>query len=379
MLRTALLVLCLLVSTACAGPTTQRVYFGTYTGGDSKGIYVAELDMKTGKVGEPRLAAELKNPSFLALHPNGKVLYAVSEVSTLDGQKTGGVSALSIDAKTGELTLLNQQPSGGGGPCHVAIDSKGRHVFAANYGGGSLIALPVDKSGKLGEATSFIQHEGSSVHARQKAPHAHAVNLDPSERYLVCSDLGLDKVMIYNYDGKTGKLTPAKSPFAKTAPAAGPRHFAYRPDGKFGYVINELNCTVTAFAHDASTGALTEVQTISTLPEGESVQRGYSTAEIFAHPTGKFLYGSNRGHDTIVVYAIDQKSGKLTLVSHHSTQGKTPRNFNLDPTGQFLLAGNQNSGTVAVYRIDQTTGSLTPTGQLVNVPRPVCVVFLPLD
>jgi len=307
-LASLLLVTCILSS---AHAESMRVYFGTYTGGESQGIYVADMDMKTGKLSKARLAAELKNPSFLALHPTGHFLYAVSEVSDTNGQKTGGISALAIDPKTGALRLLNQKPSKGAGPCHITIDSKGRHVFAANYGGGSLIAYRVNPSGRLVDQTAFIQHEGSSVHKRQKAPHAHAVNLDPSEKYLVCSDLGLDKVMIYAFDATTGTLTPGRgdAAFGKVEPGAGPRHFAYRPDGKFGYVINELNCTVTAFKHDAKTGSLSPIQTISTLPEGQSVQPGYSTAEVFAHPAGKFLYGSNRGHDTMSSIQLMSRPG----------------------------------------------------------------------
>lgn len=353
------------------------VYVGTYTGPNSKGIYQFELDLASGAMKPMGVAAETKSPSFLAIHPNRKYLYAVGEISDFDGKKSGAVSAFSIDSTTGKLTALNQQPSGGAGPCHVSVDPSGKVVLVANYGGGSVSAIPVQADGKLATPTSFIQHTGSSVNqSRQKEPHAHSINVDPAGKYAFAADLGLDKILIYKLDPAKGTLTPNELPYATVAPGSGPRHFAFHPSGKYAYVINEILCTMTAFKYDAGKGELTEIQTITTLPE--PVKPGYSTAEVVAHPSGKFLYGSNRGHDTIAVYAIDQATGKLTTVEHESTQGKMPRNFAIDPTGTYLLAENQGSGTIVVFKIDPATGKLDATGHKVEVPSPVCVRFLPV-
>jgi 6-phosphogluconolactonase len=356
---------------------SMLVYFGTYTGKKSRGIYVARFDAGSGRLSAPELAAEIASPSFLAAHPKGGFLYAVNEVGNYQGQKAGAVSAFAIDAATGKLSLLNQQSSGGGGPCHLVTDKKGRNVLVANYSGGSVAALPVRQDGALEPASAFVQHLGSSVNPRrQEAPHAHGIYLDAANRFVYVPDLGLDKVLIYRFDARQGTLTANDPSAASVAPGAGPRHFAFHPKGRFAYVINEITCTVTAFACDPKRGALTELQTLSTLPVGETVQPGYSTAELFTHPSGKFLYGSNRGHDTIVTYAIDAKTGRLTLVGHTPTQGKIPRSFGLDPTGRWLLAANQNSDTVVVFSIEPQTGRLTPTGQTVEVGAPVAVEFV---
>lgn len=356
------------------------VYIGTYTGPKSKGIYVSKLDLGSGKLSTPELAAEVTSPSFLAIHPNRQFLYAVNEVAAFDGQKAGAVSAFAIDSKTGKLTLLNQQSSGGGGPCHLVVDDSGKAVLVANYGGGSTCALPIEKDGRLGKATAFIQHTGSSVNPRrQEAPHAHGAYLDPANRFAFVPDLGLDKVLIFKFDAQQGSLTPNDPPAASVQPGAGPRHFAFHPSGRYAYVINEMSCTVTGFTYDAERGRLAEMQTVSTLPAGEAVQPGYSTAEIEVHPSGKFVYGSNRGHDTIAVYGVEANSGTLTLVEHQSTRGKTPRSFGIDPSGSYLLAANQNSDTVVVFKIDANTGRLTPTGNQIEVGLPVCVKFVPIQ
>lgn len=352
------------------------VFIGTYTGGESKGIYVSRLDLKTGKLSPAELAAETVNPSFLAIHPARKFLYAVGEISDFNGGKAGAVSAFALDAKSGKLAALNQQASGGAGPCHLVVDAAGKNVLVANYGGGSVACLPIQADGNLKPASSVIQHKGSGGDPRrQQGPHAHSINLDAANRFACAADLGLDKVLVYAFDAEHGKLAPNDPPAADLEPASGPRHFAFHPTGKFAYVINEMKLTVTAFAYDADRGVLTTLQTISTLPG--KIENGYSTAEVQVHPSGKFLYGSNRGHDTIAVFAIDQTTGKLTAVEHESTQGKTPRNFGIDPTGQYLLACNQNSHTIAVYRIDPKTGELSPTGQLLKAPSPVCVKMIP--
>jgi len=259
------------------------------------------------------------------------------------------------------------------------VDRAGKNVLVANYGGGSIACLPIGPDGKLAEAASFIQHEGSSVNpGRQKGPHAHGIYTDAASQFVFVPDLGLDKVMIYKLSAAGGKLTPNDPPFAAVAPGSGPRHFGFTPNGRFGYVINEMLCTMTAFSYDAKRGALKEVQTVSTLPAGVAVEKGFSTAEVFAHPNGKFLYGSNRGHDTIAVFAIDPKTGKLTAIQHAPSVVKVPRGFGIDPTGRYLIAGGQNSDNAAVFRIDGSTGKLSPTGQIVTVGSPVCVVFLAL-
>jgi 6-phosphogluconolactonase len=355
------------------------VYYGTYTGAKSKGIYVSRFDADTGKLAAAQLAAEIPSPSFLAVHPGNRFLYAVNEVSKYDGKAAGSVSAFSIDATSGKLALLNTQSSGGPGPCHLVVDKAGRHVLVANYGGGSVGVLPITKSGSLEAASAFVQHAGSSVNkSRQEAPHAHGIYLDGRNRFAYVPDLGLDQVLIYRFDTRKGTLTPNVPPFGALPDGSGPRHFALHPGGEFAYVINEMVCTVTAFRCDSKTGALTPAETLSTLPPGEVVKGGYSTAELFIHPSGRFLYGSNRGHDTIVVYSIDKKSGKLSYVENVPTQGKVPRSFGIDPTGRWLLAANQTSDTVVVFQIDSATGRLSATGQSIEVGAPVSVSFVPV-
>jgi len=359
------------VSTAWAG--TLGVYFGTYSGGDngSKGIYRSVLDTQTGSLSAPVLVAEARNPSFLEIHPNGKFLYAVSESGG-----AGSVSAYAIDAETGGLTLLNQQPSRGNGPCHVSIDHAGKNVLVANYGSGSAAVIPIEPEGGLAEPTGFTQHAGSSVNRRrQQGPHAHSINVSADDRFAFVADLGIDKIMIYKLDGEVGTIVPNDPAFVALKGGAGPRHFAFAPDGRHAYVINELHCTITAFGYDAAAGTLTEIQTVPTLPS--SFEGDNTCAEIRVHPTGRFLYGSNRGHDSVAVYRIDPATGTLTFVEHETAGIKTPRNFNIDPTGAFCLVANQGSDSVVVFRVDQQTGALTPTDQKITVGRPVCVRFLP--
>ncbi len=353
-------------------------YFGGYTAGKSKGIYVARFDSATGKLGAPELAAEATNPSFLAIHPGHKFLYAVGELGG-SGKKAGAVSAFALDAATGKLSLLNQQPSGGSGPCYVGLDNNGKNALVANYGSGSVAVLPIKADGTLGAPSAEMQHTGSSVNPkRQAGPHAHSIFLDAANRFAFASDLGLDKVMIYRFDAARGTLTPNDPPFAAVAPGSGPRHFSFHPNGKFAYVINEMLCTVTAFAYDAGRGALQEIETVSTLPAGEKLLPSYSCAEIRVHPNGRVLYGSNRGHNTLAVFALDPETGKLKLIENAPSLGKIPRNFNFDPTGKWLLAAHQTSDNVVVFAIDQKTGKLTPTGQQVEVAACVCIKFMPL-
>ncbi len=365
-----------------AAPKEFLVYFGTYTNAKtgSKGIYRARLDVATGKLSAAELAAECRDPSFLAVHPSGKFLYAIDESSDPEKSPGRGLAAYAIGAKGGALTLLNEQSNGGPGPCHLAVDREGKCVIVANYSGGSVAAVALLPNGRLGEPGTVVQHTGSSVNsARQKEPHAHAVALSPDQRLVLAADLGIDLIMAYRLDATRAGLRPNAAAYAKMPPGSGPRHLAFHPSGNFLYVINELLCTMSVFTFDAARGILSDQQNISTLPPGEMLQRGYSTAELAVHPSGKFLFGSNRGHNSIVVYAIDAGSGRLTHVENQSTQGRTPRHFGVDPTGKWLLAENQDSGTVVVFAIDQKTGRLKPTGQSLDVPAPVSAVFVGLE
>ncbi len=374
----AILAPLLLAVGASGAPHDYLAYIGTYTGKNSKGIYVFRFNASTGKLTPLGLAAESTNPSFLAIHPNHRFLYAAIEVSDYQGQKSGAVAAYSIDRATGKLTLLNQVSAHGAGSCHVMVDKTGRCVLVANYDGGSIAVLPIGADGKLGEASAAIQHHGSSVNPeRQQEPHAHCIKPSPDSRFALVADLGLDEVLVYHFDPAKGTLAPNDPPFGKTPPGAGPRHFVFSPNGRFVYVINEIQCTASTFAYDAQRGTLRLLDTVSTVPEGYKVTHDDSTAEIRVHPSGKFVYGSNRGPDSIAVFAVDSTAGTLKPVEHVSTQGKTPRGFDLDPTGSFLIAANQDSDSLVVFRIDQNTGKLTPTGQKLEAYAPVDVEFVP--
>lgn len=353
------------------------VYVGTYTRGASKGIYLFHLDLASGRLDRPCLAGESVNPSFLAIHPNRKWLYAVGEIADFEGKKTGAVRGFSIDPATGKLTLLNDRPSCGAGPCHLVVDRSGRYVLVANYGSGSVACLPIGQDGRLGEATSSVQHEGSSVNPRrQSGPHAHAIVQDAAGRFVFVPDLGLDKIMVYRFDADGGKLLANDPPWVRVTPGAGPRHLAFHPDGKHAYVINEMQSTITAFDYDPDGGVLTPLETLSTLPKGFD---GDNTgAEIQVHPTGKFVYGSNRGHDSIAIFAVGRRGGvpPLKAVGQESTGGKTPRNFAIDPTGTWLLAANQATDNIVVFRVDGKSGQLHATGCSVEVPAPVCIEMM---
>jgi 6-phosphogluconolactonase len=372
------LVLPALPAAESGGAASYHVYFGTYSKPNSRGIYRAALDSATGKLGPAEVAAEARDPAFLAVHPNGRYVYAIMESSDPAKTPGRGVMAYAVEPKTGALTLLNEQSAGGPGPCHLEVDRTGRTVLVANYSGGSVAALPIGADGKLGAAKTVLAHAGSSVHpTRQQRPHAHAINVAPDNRFALVPDLGIDKVMVYRLDAAQSTLAPHAPAFVALPPGSGPRHLAFRPDGKFVYVINELLCTMAVFRYEAAAGTLAPVQTVSTLPAGETVRPGFSTAEVVTHPSGKFLYGSNRGHDSIAVFAVNPDNGFLDSIQHVPTGGKTPRHFAVDPTGRWLLAENQNSDTVTVFAIDARTGRLTPTGQSLAVPSPVCAVFVP--
>jgi len=361
----------LLAVAALAAPAVLAqyvAYFGTYTRPEkSKGIYAYRFDAATGKLSSIGVAAETASPSFLAVHPNGRFLYAVNE------QGGGSVSAFAIDRSSGLLKPLNQVSSRGNGPCHLALDQKGKWLFAANYGSGSVAAYAVRDDGSLGESSGFDQHQGSSVNAaRQKGPHAHGTFISPDNRFVLVPDLGLDKVVVYRVD--EGTLPPADPPFFKVAPGAGPRHLAFHPNGKFAYVVTEMGINVVACRYDAQKGALEEIQIADAAPVPRDP--GMSGAEIEVHPNGRFLYASVRGDNSIAIFRVDPATGKLTSAGRASTEGKTPRAFALDPSGKFLLAANQDSDSVVVFRVDQKTGALTGTGEKLDIFSPVSVVFV---
>jgi len=352
-------------------------YVGTYTqdGSTSKGIYAYRYDAATQEVTSLGLAAETTNPSWVALHPSGRFLYAVNEVQNYNGPNSGGLSAFSVDRATGKLTFLNKVASRGADPCYITVDQSGKYVLVANYTGGSIAAFPISADGTLGNAKAFVQHTGHGLNPkRQEAAHAHSIDLSPDERFAFVDDLGLDELLVYKFDKSKGSLKPNNPPFAKLDAGAGPRHFALHPSGKFAYVVSEMASTVTAFSIELKAGMLHRSQSISTLPDDFKGEN--DDAEIAVHPSGKFLYASNRGHDSITVFAIDPAKGTLTVVEHASTQGKTPRNFAIDPTGTLLFAENQQSNNIVIFRIDEKTGKLTPTGKVLAVGQPVCVKFL---
>src|SRR5580700_3778180 len=384
---TLLVALCSTLLAAAAPAELHRKYLfyvGTYTeeGSKSKGIYAYRFDADTGEIAELGLAAETTNPSFVALHPNGRFLYAVNEVGNYKGPNSGGVSAFSIDRATGKLTFLNEVASRGADPCYITVDKTGKYVLVANYTGGSVAVFPVLEDGRLGEATAFIQHTGHGADPeRQEGPHAHSIDPSPDERFAIVDDLGLDETLVYRFDRAKGSLTlndpQIYTTLAKADPGAGPRHFAFNPNGKFAYVVNEIQSTVSVFSYDGSAGVLRRLQTISTYPKDFSAHN--DDAEIQVHPSGKFLYASNRGHDSIAVFAIDPDKGTLTLIEYALTRGKTPRSFEIAPGGSLLFAANEKSNNIVVFSIDAKTGRLTPTGKVLDVSEPVCVKFVPID
>ena len=343
-------------------------YVGTYTGpGRGEGIYIFRA--QNGRLTPLQTVSGVVSPSFLALHPNGKTLYAVNEA---EGHEA--VSAFRVGSD-GQLAALNTQPSHGTSPCYVSLHPAGKCVLVANYGNGIVSVFPVAEDGSLREASHVHQHEGSSTNRRQAGPHAHSILMDPTGRFVLSADLGCDRVFVYRLDAGSGRLTPNEIPFAQVSSGAGPRHIAFHPSGKLAFVNNEIDSTVTSFTWDAERGALHVNDTRSTLPE-DFTERN-STAQVAVHPNGKFLYVSNRGHDSIAIFGVDEDRGKLRPLGHQSTQGKTPRNFNLDPTGAFLYAANQNTGTITTFSVSGDTGELTPTGHTTEVPAPVCVLLVP--
>ncbi|MEP6924174.1 MAG: lactonase family protein [Pyrinomonadaceae bacterium] len=352
------------------------LYIGTYTSGKSEGIYVYQFDSADGKLMPYKIVKNVVEPSFLVIDEGRKFLYAVNETIDFQGKASGAISAFAINQEDGGLQFLNQQPSLGGAPCYVTISKNSKFLLAANYVGGNVAVFPIEKDGKLGVPVDLEQHHGSSVNReRQEAAHAHSILLDSNNKFAYACDLGADKIFIYGFDANTGKLLPnAAQPFFQAKPGAGPRHLTFHKHEKFAFVINELDSTVTALSYNNKTGELKEIQTVSTLPPGFT---GTNTcADIHIAPNGKFLYGSNRGHDSIVSFKIDSQTGKLEYLENVSTGGKKPRNFAIDPTGNFLLAANQDSDNISVFRIEEASGKLKMNNQMSSVPTPVCLKFI---
>lgn len=362
------------------GGKNYLLFVGTYTNtkAGSKGIYVYRYNATTGELTALGVTAETANPSYLAVDPTYRFLYAVNEIQDYKGQKSGAVTAFAIDRKTGKLTKVNEVASRGEDPCYISLDKTGKYVLVANYTSGNIAVFPVQKDGSLGEATAFVQHHGKGENKeRQEGPHAHFIRTTADNRFAIVSDLGLDKILVYRFDAGNGSLTPNDPPAADLPPGSGPRHVAFSPNNKFAYSVNELKSTVTAFTFEAARGVLKPFQTLSTLPQDFSGQN--DTAEIHVHPNGKFAYASNRGHDSIAQFSVNQKTGELMLVHNFPIGGKTPRDFELDPTGKYLIVAGQDSNNIVVFRIDATTGGLQRTGTTVDVPSPVGLTFVPMQ
>ncbi|NLE99408.1 MAG: lactonase family protein [Anaerolineales bacterium] len=356
---------------------TALVYVGTLTGDRSEGIHCYRMDPSSGALRPLEGASGVINPAFLAVDRQRRLLYAVNEVDVFEGQASGAVSAFRIEPETGVLTLINQQPSHGAGPCHLTIDPSGRFVLVANYGGGSVAVFPVQPDGSLGEVSDVVQHRGAGVDPqRQEAPHCHSVTVGPDGRTVFVADLGLDKVMIYRLDPERGKLLAGDPPWLALHAGAGPRHMDLHPSGRYAYVVNELDSTLTACVYDGAHGALEVIQTVSTLPRGFEGENW--CADIHVAPSGLHVYASNRGHDSIAIYAVDTRTGLLCFVGHEATRGRTPRNFAVSPTGLSLLVANQESHTIVAFRVDPETGHLASIGQVAEVQSPVCVKIVPV-
>ncbi len=381
MFRLTLMTLAMSTALAAAADKKYWVFFGTGTTGKSKsqGLYSSEFDATTGKLSEPKPVAKVKNPTFIAIHPNSKFLYCIGEVDTIGGKKAGGVHAFSIDASNGTLTKLNDSDSGSPGPAHVNVDPSGQCLIVSNYGSGSVKCLKLDDDGSIGKDSSFHQHTGSSVNpARQKEPHVHSGHVSPDGRFAVLVDLGLDKLMVYKLDPKTAKLTPNDPAFFATHPGAGPRHFAWHPNGKWAYTNGELDATVTAMSYDPKAGTFTKLNVCPTLPAdvADDVKAKNSTAEIVAHPDGKTVFVSNRGHNSIATFQVSE-DGSLTPGPHlMSPDIKTPRNFNLDPTGQWILIANQDGDSIAKFKWNAAAGTGEDMHELVRIPKPMCIRFV---
>lgn len=376
LLLATVLTLAAFTAAHAAGATKDRVYVGTYTEHGSRGIYVCEFDPASGSLTPPELAAATVDPSFLAVSADHRFLYAINETDHFNGQPTGGVSAFSIAPATGKLTLLNQVSSLAPGPAYISLDRSRHYALVANYDEGSVAVYHVLADGKIGDSTAFVRHYGSSVNAeRQKGPHAHSIAMSPDNRFAVVADLGLDELIVYPFNAAQGTLGTPR--VIKTDPGVGPRHLTLASSGKFVYVINEMQSSLTVYSYDASDGAMAPLQKISTLPS--SFHGENTAAEVVLDPAGKFLYASNRGDDnSIAVFAVNPKKGTLTLIEYVPTGGKTPRNFAIDPSGHWLVAANQDSNNIVTLRINPKSGRLTAVGKSIEVDSPTIVDFVPL-
>jgi 6-phosphogluconolactonase len=347
------------------------VYFGTHRAGTNVGFSLAHFDTDTGVLTKPEFLIQSPAPAYFVIHPDGRQLY------TCNSGSLGTVSAYEIEPHTGVLKFLNRVPAGGLDTSYVSLDQSGRYLFAANYQGGNIAAFALKPDGSIGDRTAFVQDTGKGVNPlRQTHAYAHSIITDPSNRFALAADLGVDKIFVYHFNAEDGSLSPNNPPSVSVAPGSGARHVKFHPNGRWVYLINEIASTIIAFNWDSTNGTLTEFQTVSALPadfKGTS-----ACAEIMVHPNGKFLYASNRGDDTLAVFAIDQTTGQLTLVEHVPSGGKMPRNFAFDPTGKWILCSNHDSNNALVFRVDENTGKLTPTGQPVSVPYPFCERFLPV-
>ncbi|MFT3867588.1 MAG: lactonase family protein [Nibricoccus sp.] len=349
------------------------VYFGTTNERNtSEGIYVARFDSDSGKLSPATLAAKIDSPAFINFHPNKLVLYSVGETKTASGKTQGHVSAFATDRSTGALTLLNRQPGGGDALCYVLVDAAGHVALTAAYRDGFVAAHPLREDGSLGEYSSLIRHTGSSVGPRQKSPHAHNIDLDPANRFALVADLGTDQVVTYRLDPAAGTLSPQSQPF-RTKLGAGPRHIAFGPSGRHVYILNEIDNTLIAADYDSTTGHLKEKQIVPLLPSDFKDQS--TAAEVVVHPSGKFLYASNRGFDSLALFSIEPTTGKLTFVEYVREGVNHPRHFAIDPSGHWLLCANRDANTVTVYRIALDSGRLSPTGSAIRIPMPTCVKF----
>ncbi|MBN1301855.1 MAG: lactonase family protein [Melioribacteraceae bacterium] len=372
-----LTVLLMVITYSCSDEESSEMYFfvGTYTDGDSQGIYQYKINTKSGELHFVNATGDVVNPSYLALNADNKFIYAVNEVDNFDTSGSGSITAFSINNETKKLEKLNTISSRGAHPCYISVDQTNRFVCTANYSGGNLSVIPILTDGSLSHDSFVVMHRGSGINEmRQGGPHVHFVDFDVDGQYMYAVDLGIDRIVTYKLDYIGGNVEPTEYPFTELKPGAGPRHLSFTPDNKFAYVINELDNTIVSFKVDRSTGSLQQLATYNTLPDG--FEGTSYCADIHVHPSGKYLYGSNRGHNSIVIFKIDESSGALRLIGHEPAKGDWPRNFAIDPTGKFLLVANQKSDNIFVFRINQETGALEYTSHSAEVPSPVCIRFM---
>ncbi|MCX6238746.1 MAG: lactonase family protein [Bacteroidia bacterium] len=370
-------ILIIWLSTQFVTAQDNLVFFGTHSVGTQKGISVAHFNSKTGILTKPELVAEAPAPAYFIIHPDGKSLYVCNSNDFAKGYTGQTISSYSIDSKKESITLLNQQSSGGADPSYICMDASKKFVLVANYKGSSVTVIAINHDGRLGEITANIKHTGRSIDTvRQTQPYVHSVRLDPTNRFALVADLGLDKLFVYRFNSKTGSLEPNDPPFVKVSPGSGPRHLAFHPNGKFVYLINEMASTVITFAWDSATGKLTELQTSSTLPADFKGKN--ACAEIEVYPNGKFLYASNRGHESLAVFAINNTTGKISLLECIPTLGHSPRNFAFDPTFKWLIVTNHGSDNAMVFKVDDKSGHLIPVGEPVPIVYPFGIRFLPV-